>query len=108
MSVLELTDEDFGAVVAQSQVPVLVDVWAQWCAPCRKMAPIIDQIAVEYSGRLAVVKVEADLSPNTVAALGITSIPSLLLFANGEVVKTVTGSKTRQEIIDLVLKETIR
>jgi thioredoxin 1 len=94
MADLTLTDQDFEAQVLKSDVPVLVDFWAEWCHPCRIVGPIIEELATEYTGKLKVGKVDVD--KNQVAGnYGIMSIPSVLLFKNGKVVATLVGAQSK-------------
>ncbi|MGY1712278.1 thioredoxin [Geodermatophilus sp. SYSU D00758] len=85
-------DTDFTGVVEESRLPVLVDVWTPWCGPCRMVAPVVEQIARERAGRLKVVKVDADAAPQVSSRLGVRSIPTLVLFANGQEQARVTGA----------------
>lgn len=101
-SVLAVTDETFEAAVLASQLPVLVDVWASWCVPCRQVSPIVEQLADEYAGRLLVAKVDADANPATVERLGVVSIPTLALFRGGEVVATLVGARPKPQIVAAV------
>jgi len=105
MANLTLTDQDFEAQVLKSDIPVLVDFWAQWCHPCRIVGPIIEELAQEYTGKLKVGKVDVDA--NQVAAnYGIMSIPSVLLFKNGQVVASLVGAQSKENYkkeIDSVL-----
>ncbi len=101
-SVLAVTDETFEAAVLASQLPVLVDVWASWCVPCRQVSPIVEQLADEYAGRLLVTKVDADANPATVERLGVVSIPTLALFRGGEVVATLVGARPKPQIVAAV------
>jgi len=101
-SVLAVTDETFEAAVLASQLPVLVDVWASWCVPCRQVSPIVEQLADEYAGRLLVTKVDADANSATVERLGVVSIPTLALFRGGEVVATLIGARPKPQIVAAV------
>ena len=91
-TVTPVTDATFRAEVIESGLPVVVDIWATWCGPCRAIAPILDQLAGEYEGRVKIVKVDADQNPETVTAAGVTSIPTLGFYWNGERVNVLIGA----------------
>ncbi|MBI4179313.1 thioredoxin [bacterium] len=107
MPVMEITDAAFEAEVIQSESPVLVDFWAVWCGPCRMIAPVVEELSKEYAGKMKFCKVNIDDNQDTAAQLGIRSIPTLLLFKNGEVAAQVVGAVGKDVLkgkIDEVLK----
>ena len=99
---LTVTDETFESAVLGSDVPVLMDVWATWCGPCRMVSPIVEEVAEDYAGRLVVAKLDADANPETVTRLGIASIPTLAFFRGGERVATLVGAYPKPAIVDAV------
>ena len=100
----EVTDANFDEEVLKSELPVLVDFWAEWCGPCKMMAPVIQQVAGEYSGRLKVCKVDTESSQNSAIKYGITAIPTLIVFKNGEEVERLVGAQTADAIKSAVDK----
>ncbi len=97
MAAIELTDANFQTEVLESEVPVLVDFWAEWCGPCRAIAPIISELATEYEGKAKVGKVDVDTNPQSAMNYGVRSIPTLLFFVGGEVRDQMVGSSTKRE-----------
>lgn len=100
----QVNDGNFESMVMKATLPVLVDFWAPWCGPCRGLAPIIDELAEEYDGKAAVVKLNVDDSPNMAARFGIRAIPTLMVFKNGEVVDQVTGAVGKEQLVAMVGK----
>ncbi|WP_343902995.1 thioredoxin [Arthrobacter rhombi] len=94
----DVTDSSFQADVLDSSKPVIVDFWAEWCGPCRMLSPILDQIAAEHSEKIDVVKVNVDENPGIAAKYGITSIPAVYVFQNGDHVATSIGAKPKQAL----------
>lgn len=99
---IELTAENFDQVVLQAKEPVLVDFWATWCGPCRMLAPVVAELAEEKAGELTVGKVNVDEAPELAARFGIVSIPTLILFRNGESVKKTIGYCTKEELNEFI------
>ena len=97
-SVAAVTDNNFQAEVLESEVPVLVDFWAPWCGPCRMVAPVVEEIAQERGDQLKVVKLNIDENQNTAIAFNVMSIPTLILFRNGEPAKTVIGAYPKRRL----------
>lgn len=95
----QVDDATFGSLVLSSRTPVLVDFWADWCRPCRGLAPIVEEVAVEYSGRLQVFKLDADENQETAASCAVMALPTLLLLRDGGVVARLTGAVSRERLV---------
>ena len=96
--IVHISDESFEEEVLQSERPVLIDYWAEWCGPCKMFAPVLDEIATEYSGRLKVVKLNIDDNPQTPPKYGIRGIPTLMVFKNGQVEGTKVGAVSKVQL----------
>lgn len=106
-NVLELTDDNFETEVINSEVPALVDFWAEWCMPCKMLTPVIEEIAADYVGKAKVGKVDTDQARETAMKFGISAIPTIILFKDGEIVKKFVGLQQKSELseaIDALLK----
>jgi thioredoxin 1 len=102
--ILNVTDASFENDVLKSTQPVLIDFWATWCGPCRAIAPVVEQLAGEYEGKVKVVKVNIDENPKTPTAYDVRSIPTLLMFKDGKVVGQIVGAVPKPKIEELVKK----
>lgn len=100
--VVEVKDATFQDEVLSANEPVLVDFWAAWCGPCRMMAPVVEQMAQEYSGKMKVAKLNVDENPESASSYGVMSIPTLILFKGGEAVERFVGFRPKQELARLV------
>ena len=101
-NIFHLSDSDFDDKVLKSDTPALVDFWAEWCAPCRMIAPAIEELAIEYEGRIMVGKLNVDENSKTATKYGIRGIPTLLLFKGGKVIQQVVGVKSKAEIQKII------
>ena len=97
-NVLQITDDNFESEVKNSAQPVLVDFWAEWCGPCRMLAPTIEELATEYQGKAKVGKLDTDENRNTAVKFGISAIPTVMIFKNGEVVKKFVGLTPKKDL----------
>ena len=98
----EITDDNFQAEVIESDLPVLVDLWAEWCGPCRMVAPVVKQLAEEYDGQLKVGKLDVDTNPSTPVQYGVQGIPTLLLFKGGEEVGRIVGARPKDQFVTMI------
>lgn len=100
----DVTDQGFEEQVIKSELPVLVDFWAEWCGPCKALSPTVDEIANQFAGKLKVVKVDVASNPITPRNYGVVSIPTLILFKNGEAVERIVGLRSKTDIESAISK----
>ena len=101
-NVIEITDENFEAEVKNSQVPVLLDFWAEWCMPCKMLAPVIDEIAEEFAGKIKVGKLDTDNARDAALEFGISAIPTIIIFNNGEVSNRFVGLQQKGDLVEAI------
>ncbi|MDX5383861.1 MAG: thioredoxin [Rhodobacterales bacterium] len=92
MATVAVTDETFDAEVKNSDIPVVVDFWAEWCGPCKQIGPALEELSTEFEGRVKIAKVDVDTNPHAAAAMGVRGIPALFIFKNGQIVSNRAGA----------------
>ena len=102
--ILEVTDDTFEAEIVNSDIPAMVDFWAAWCGPCKMVAPVVEELAQEYDGKIKIAKMDVDQNRQTPAKFGIRNIPTLILFKGGEVAQTIIGAHPKTAIDDELKK----
>jgi thioredoxin 1 len=101
-NIIHVSDASFEADVLQSEIPALVDFWAEWCGPCKMIAPILDEIADEYAGKIKICKVDVDSNSETAAKFNVRGIPTLLMFKNGAVEATKVGALSKGQLSEFI------
>ena len=99
MATITLTDANFDSEIKNSNLPILVDFWAEWCGPCKMVSPILEQISDENAGKIIIGKLNVDENPRTAQALGITSIPTMNVYQGGQLAKTIVGTKPKAALL---------
>jgi thioredoxin 1 len=102
--ILQVTDDNFEQEILKSNIPALVDFWAAWCGPCRAIAPVVEELAKDYAGKLKVAKMNVDENSKTPVKYGIRAIPTLILFKNGNVMDQITGAVSKSQIDNAIKK----
>ncbi|MBI1977101.1 MAG: thioredoxin [Candidatus Omnitrophica bacterium] len=97
-TVIEITDDNFEKEVLQSSVPVMLDFWAEWCGPCRMLAPVLEEVAPVFQGKLRILKLNVDENPDAGAKYGVMSLPTMIFFKNGKEVDRVVGAVSKNEV----------
>ena len=100
--VLRLTDANFAQEVSESEIPVLVDFWASWCAPCKMVEPVVEELAAEYNDRLKVCKLNVDQNPKTTSRYQIMGVPTFVLFRDGKVLQRRTGAQSKAQLLQML------
>lgn len=101
-NILNVTDDSFESDVLRNETPVLVDYWAEWCGPCKMIAPVLEEVADEYAGKMVVAKLNIDDNPNTPPKYGIRGIPTLMIFKGGEVAATKVGALSKSQLLEFI------
>lgn len=101
---MQVTDENFDEEIMNSDMPAMVDFWAEWCGPCKVVGPVVEELAQEYKGKIKVAKMDVDESRKTPARFGIRNIPTLIFFKSGEVVQTIIGAQPKSHLEDELKK----
>jgi len=96
--IFEVSDESFESEIINSDIPSMVDFWAEWCGPCKKVGPVVEELAGKYAGKIKIFKMDVDSNRETPAKFGIRNIPTLILFKGGEVVNTIVGAQPKSSI----------
>jgi thioredoxin 1 len=96
--IFEVTDESFDSEIINSDIPAMVDFWAEWCGPCKMVGPVVEELAGEYKGKIKIAKMDVDHNRQTPAKFGIRNIPTLILFKGGEVINTIIGAQSKSAI----------
>jgi thioredoxin len=104
-NVLQVTDDSFDSEILKSDMPALVDFWASWCGPCRAIAPVVEELAEQYAGKLKVAKLNVDESPKTPGQYGIRAIPTLIIFKGGKVADQITGAVSKSHLEAAISKQ---
>ncbi len=102
--VVDVTDDSFQSEILESEVPVIIDFWAEWCAPCRAIAPIVKELAEQYGDRVKITKMDIDANPGTPGQYGVRAIPTVLAFQNGQVVEQLQGARPKADFEKMVEK----
>lgn len=103
-NIIHVSDSNFETLILKSEVPALVDFWASWCAPCRAIAPIVDEMAAQFNGKVRIAKLNVDDNPATPGKYGVRGIPTLILFKDGKVVDQLVGAVPKNQIKELIEK----
>jgi len=102
MSLVHISDDSFDADVIKAETPVLVDFWAEWCGPCKAIAPVLDELAGEYEGKLTIAKLDVDANPQAARQFNVRSIPTLILFKGGDIANQHVGATSKQQLKDFL------